>query len=217
MASDHEPTYADCECLACTPGKNCLDGAERCCEHGTCGERPTCPSCGDGLSDATGDSHALGWDYDCETCERLYAAEDVVRERADVPAAPLPGETETAADQGIGESGSEPPRPSGCPPIEEWSDILPPGGSVCGWCGDPVESEPCNDHCHEAMAAKLHALMAWLVEVGYPFDFHTTPAIPELFNLRWDLAKQWQKCNNEDGERLSVWHDMVVEAIHGDD
>jgi hypothetical protein len=27
-----------------------------------------------------------------------------------------------------------------------WSDELPPGGMVCGVCGQPTESEPCAEH-----------------------------------------------------------------------
>lgn len=35
---------------------------------------------------------------------------------------------------------------------EVWSTEVPPGGMVCGTCGQPVESEPCPEHAPAALA-----------------------------------------------------------------
>lgn len=32
---------------------------------------------------------------------------------------------------------------------EVWDPAVPPGGFVCGECGMPVESEPCDEHAPE--------------------------------------------------------------------
>lgn len=43
-----------------------------------------------------------------------------------------------------------------------WDPTLPPGGSVCATCGDPVESEPCPEHHPRTAAARLRDRVAEL-------------------------------------------------------
>ncbi|WP_280420017.1 hypothetical protein [Nocardia carnea] len=73
---------------------------------------------------------------------------------------------------------------------EVWSDETPPGGMVCGTCGQPVESEPCPDHapkvvckhCVGAIHQSVKAGGGWVHSDGAQCGLHTCPVDPYGFH-----------------------------------
>lgn len=93
---------------------------------------------------------------------------------------------------------------------EVWSAELPPGGRVCGTCGQPVESEPCPEHAPgrftpwKAAVAGLNALVDADIAFHIEPDGHISNPLGRE-HIEWDrTAKRWVLSLDEDGQPVAV-------------